>query len=448
MPESVAARPPRAAIHWSVWIVLAITVFVRAGAFNLRHNTLASDPDGYRALARNLLGEGVFGDDDKPTAYRPPLYPLLLVPCMAVEDQNLSFFAIRFLHVALGVGTVAATLWLGARWKLRRWSLVAGLLVAFDPILVNQSLLVMTETLAACLASLSLVALTRFDERPSVVRAALVGCCLGLAALCRPTFLPWAGFVVMCEAWRIPGVKCKAKYAGVMLAALALVLAPWAVRNQLQFGLPIVTTTHGGYTLKLGNNPDYYEFLRTAGHGQVWDSYPFEGSFLELQSGMILPREPFELTIDRERYKAAISTIREHPYMFLYASLFRISRLWGVLPRQTTGPVLAASRVPRWPQGPKPQRTILAGRSNMLRYATAAWYLAEFILAAAGLAVLRRQLFRSPWLWGALLAATFTAVHAVYWTDMRMRAPFVPFLALVAAAGAAAIGERFLRRKS
>ena len=54
----------------------------------------------------------------------------------------------------------------------------------------------------------------------------------------------------------------------------------------------------------------------------------------------------------------------------------------------------------------------------------------------------------TPWLWGALLAATFTAVHAVYWTDMRMRAPLVPFVSLVAAAGAAAIGERFLRRKS
>lgn len=439
-PETDAAHPPRAAIHWSVWVVLAIAVFIRAGAFNLRHNTLASDPDGYRALARNLLGEGVFGDDDKPTAYRPPLYPLLLVPCLAVEDQNLSFFAIRLLHVVLGVSTVAATLWLGARWKLGRWSLLAGLLVAFDPILVNQSLLVMTETLAACLAAITLVALTRFDERPSVVRAALVGCCVGLAALCRPTFLPWAGFVVLCEAWRISGVKCKAKYAGVMLAALALVLAPWAVRNQLQFGRPIVTTTHGGYTLLLGNNPDYYEFLKTAKRGQIWYSESLDAEQRFRQRSFrfnfrkeevetfraLIAKTNAELLGDQVQYEAALKTIRQQPRTFLYASLLRLSRLWGVLPRQVEG----------------------AGRSNALRYATAAWYLAEFLLAAAGLAVLRRQLFRSPWLWGALLAATFTAVHAVYWTDMRMRAPLVPFIALVAAAGAAASGERFLRRKS
>jgi hypothetical protein len=34
-----------------------------------------------------------------------------------------------------------------------------------------------------------------------------------------------------------------------------------------------------------------------------------------------------------------------------------------------------------------------------------------------------------------LLAISFTAVHLVYWTDMRMRAPLIPAVALAAAAG-------------
>ncbi|HUY93037.1 MAG TPA: glycosyltransferase family 39 protein [Pirellulales bacterium] len=425
--ETASADPRRAPIPWSVWLVLAFAVFIRAGAFNLRHDTLVSDPDGYRRLARNLLGEGVFGNDEKPTAYRPPLYPLLLVPCLAVEDQHLTFFAIRLLHVVLGVGTVGAVLWLGARWKLGRWSLLAALLVACDPILINQSLVVMTETLATCLAALSLVALTRFDERPSVARAAIVGCCLGLAALCRPTFLPWAGLVVVAEAWRLPAWSGKAKYGGAMLAALALTLAPWAVRNQLQLSRPIVTTTHGGYTLLLGNNESYYKFLKTSKRGEVWQSKALEEFDEEGGEGVLnILALNSELEADRSLYDWALGTIRQQPRTFLYASLVRLTRLWGLLPRQVEG----------------------AGRSNALRYATAAWYLAEFILAAAGLAVLRGQLLRSPWLWGALLALTFMAVHAVYWTDMRMRAPLVPFAALLAACGAAAIAGRFLRRKA
>ncbi|MCX7426448.1 MAG: hypothetical protein NTW96_12605, partial [Planctomycetia bacterium] len=39
------------------------------------------------------------------------------------------------------------------------------------------------------------------------------------------------------------------------------------------------------------------------------------------------------------------------------------------------------------------------------------------------------------WPWGALLIACVTAVHAFYWSDMRMRAPLVVVIALAATAG-------------
>ena len=47
----------------------------------LRGN-LTDDPDAYRQIAENLLRHGVFamgeGDHPQPTAYRPPLYPVVL----------------------------------------------------------------------------------------------------------------------------------------------------------------------------------------------------------------------------------------------------------------------------------------------------------------------------------------------------------------------------------
>ncbi len=36
---------------------------------------------------------------------------------------------------------------------------------------------------------------------------------------------------------------------------------------------------------------------------------------------------------------------------------------------------------------------------------------------------------------GVLLAIALTGVHLVYWSNMRMRAPVTPLLALVAAVG-------------
>src|SRR5205823_12120160 len=72
---------------------------------------------------------------------------------------------------------------------------IAGLIVACDPILLNQQTLIMTETLAAFLAILALWCLWRLDAARSWFNAGLAGGAIGVAVLCRPTFLPWLGMV-------------------------------------------------------------------------------------------------------------------------------------------------------------------------------------------------------------------------------------------------------------
>lgn len=81
-----------------------------------------------------------------------------------------------------------------------------------------------------------------------------------------------------------------------------------------------------------------------------------------------------------------------------------------------------------------------------MRYAVGLWYLLELPLAGLGLAVWIRRRGQAGWLWWFLLALSFTAVHAVYWTDMRMRAPLMPGVAVAAAAGIWAMVEWFRSR--
>src|SRR4029434_3969618 len=71
---------------------------------------------------------------------------------------------------------------------------------------------------------------------------------------------------------------------------------------------------------------------------------------------------------------------------------------------------------------------------RLLRYATAAWYCGVYGLAAVGIWRLRWKLVRAPWVWGVLLCLTFTAVHTLYLCNLRMRAPLMRFVALVAGA--------------
>ena len=54
---------------------------------------------------------------------------------------------------------------------------------------------------------------------------------------------------------------------------ILLVLSPWLIRNVLLFGEPIWTTTHGGYTLALANNPVYYDDVLHGPSGRVWTGH-------------------------------------------------------------------------------------------------------------------------------------------------------------------------------
>jgi hypothetical protein len=135
-----------------------------------------------------------------------------------------------------------------------------------------------------------------------------------------------------------------------------------------------------------------------------------------------------EILHDQWNYRSAIASIRAEPGSFLRACTFRVRRLWGVLPFRTNDDESAMRR--------------------SLRYGVAVWYAGVFVLAGVGVYGLGRRLWRTPWLWGVLLCLSFTAVHTFYWTDLRMRAPLMPFVAIVAAAGLAWLLAGKQRRKA
>jgi hypothetical protein len=426
-------------------LLLIVALVIRSGALLVTPDALQSDPDGYRRLAENLVTHGTLGAENVPTAFRPPLYPLVLAGCVAMGEC--SRVAVGVLHVVLGVATVWLVWVLGRWWGLgRRGATLAALLVACDPILLKWSTQVMTETLAVFLVTAGLVTLTWVSQHPTGRRAMLAGAVLALGTLCRPMFLLWTiacGVALFVQNSR--GLTAPGRFAASVRLLLSfalgvlLVLSPWAVRNQIQFGRPIITTTHGGYTLLLANNAEFYAWLRGGPWGDVWRSDQFDAAWDR--------RKPHgELASDRAAYDEAWQTIRREPGTFAYSCLVRLGRFWSPLPHRVAADETPLGRLSRW--------------------AVAAWYVAEFFFAALGLVWCLRKGERrgergeanpkseirdpkspfplppspfplqSPtWLWGLLLVLCLSAVHAVYWTDMRMRAPVMPVVALAAAAG-------------
>ncbi len=402
--------------------VFCAALLVRIGAMWAQYPSLQEDPDAYRRLAVTWRTTGVFGlaegtsqpTEPRPTAYRPPLYPLLL--SVLLHGDALSPMAVAVAHVVLGAATAAITYLLAWRAGLGRGAWLAVGLTACDPILMRQASLVMTETLAALLAVVGLVAVARFHRKPTLAAAGVVGSLVGLATLCRPTFLPW---LLLLVGWVLLGPKPSRRiaHAAALLGAAAAVLAPWTIRNLVQLDRPIFTTTHGGYTLWLGNNDHYYDHL-------------FQGRSRPFDAAWLLPRlEQLraahlndEVGLDRALYQEAGDSIRRRPGAFAYACLLRIRDLWRLTPRKV--------------------QDSESTQQTLMRIAVGGWYAAVFLLTLRGLIAVGRHLVAPPWIGLVLLCVAFTAVHTFYWTDMRMRGPLMPGVSLLAAAGAARLTQR------
>jgi 4-amino-4-deoxy-L-arabinose transferase-like glycosyltransferase len=379
--------------------IVLLAIGVRAAAMLYGHGGF-EDPDNYLPLARSLAsGEG-FALRGHPTAYRPPLYPILLAPLIPIFGHE-PRLGVALLHLALG----GATVWLTAA-AARGFGLsanrqtLAAFIVAFDPVLVWQSRAVMTETLAALLVSLTLAGMSRSGWWG----VAVGGLGSGLLALCRPSGLAAAGLVVVAALLVPPGSwKVRLIRSGLFAMLVVACLLPWLIRNVSVFAEPIWGTTHSGYTLALANNPTYYHEVLDGPSGAVWtgtDEWRWWDSVNRATAGMAEPEA------DRYLRDSVVRLACNRPRDFARAVAHRLIHFWGLFP---------SGAVYSW----------------WMRCATLAWTLPLFIALALGL--LRSETWRWPRVAAPLFCAGFTFVHTLYWTDMRMRAPLLPAIAVVAA---------------
>ena len=325
--------------------------FLARGLVLGRELVRLDDPDGYLRLARSLLDGQGLRINGLLTAYRPPLYPILLAPWVRLGDgPHLPAYLAAF-HLILGLLTVGLVADSARRWGLPRpacW--IAAAITALDPVLVVQTRALMTETLAACLVAVSIWGCTLRGDRGALAG----GLGFGLAALCRPSLLPAAGLTALAGLFDGPGKRGdRLAWSLTLVVATLLVVCPWAIRNARIWGEPIWTTTHGGYTLALANNPAYYADVLHGPPDAVW-SGPHQDAWINsINAATAGLAEPDS---DRLLRSQAIVFARAHPADFARASLSRLGRFWGVMPAAAVYPAglrwaTAVWTIPIWGGG-------------------------------------------------------------------------------------------------
>lgn len=385
---------------------------------------LSDDADGYLAHARLLSQEYSFLGPWtlQPTAFRPPAYPLALAAALAVGFTAPA--AVLLVHAVSTLLCLFAVTQLTRHLRFsRRKTLAATLLVALDPLLMRYSVQPMTEVPCAAIltASLVLFAAGRQSQYPhaAIGRIALAGLLLALGALTRPTLLLIALLLTLSlvpirsllNARSRSQLTVALRPARSFAVAFALGLSPWLIRNAIQFHAFIPATTHGGYTLALGNNEAFY---RDVIRGE--DTFPWDGPALEQWQQASLQQATIdgvnvasERALDAWYYQLAIRCIRQDPTSFFQACRLRIGRFWA----------LAAAE----------------GTSALQNLMLTAWYGTLWTgLIVTALAELRRRQgppFTALW----LSLAGFCLMHIAYWTDARMRTPVMPVILILAVHG-------------
>jgi 4-amino-4-deoxy-L-arabinose transferase-like glycosyltransferase len=409
-------------------IIIALAVALRVvfwiGAIG-RAAPLRGDEISYDAIARSLVsGSGFAVERGEPTASRPPLYPIVLAGVYRIAGARVP--AGRTLQILLGASIVLLTYALARRLFGEAAALLAAALAAASPSLIFMSAYLLSENLYLVLLLLFLILVSRARARKlSLGACAAGGALLGLACLTRPNALPLAlfsaGAYLCLGAGAFPR---KLVRTAALLAAVALVILPWAVRNEMRFGAFVPFTTHGGMTFYQGNNR------------VVAQESPYHGTVAPLEAlpGWNTLKGMGEVERDREAWRLGKEYVRSHPALAAKMAGWRLARFF----RFTGDAGYSGVKSGWWWDKGRGLGSLASSVDFVLVFSVVA-----MPLFVAGLLLTLRRAAALVYLYGVVLVHTASA--AVFFGSLRARMPLEPLIAAFAAV-AAVRGFGALRR--
>ena len=412
--------------------ILLLALLIRVGWIFSRPTddaALSGLPDQveYLTLGRNLLhGQGLMFYDARfksvVYAYRMPLYPAFIAGCGG--NVRATQMAQALIDASTVLATACLAMALLPQRNRRIASLLAAAIVAINPFLLFFSALLLSETLFTAMLVWGMLCLIVGGRGGRLVprtdggdltpfrpwRGTLLwlggGLLLAMSTLVRPSAAPLAlllgiaaafaarpargnGLIAFRPRWPFP-------VATTMLLLTVAVLLPWAYRNRQVVGDWVWTTTNSGVTAYDGFNPD----ATGASDQAVLRNLPQLSAMNEVERSTYLSSR-------------AIEFIRENPVQALELAAVKAGRTWSPIP-------------------------LSADYGNWTyRLVGMAYSLPLDLLALVGL--FAAPIRRSAKAFLLTPVVYFTLVHMASVGSLRYRVPVEPLLAVLAAAGLAAI---------
>ena len=366
--------------------------------------TLIHDAIDYdRHAASIAAGNGFALSYGRPTAFRPPAYPIFVAGVYEVvgfEDKAARIEAARIANAFVGTGIVALIGLIAFQLWGRRVALIAlGLGAIYVPlILVGQS--VMSEPLFVLCLLGAIAAVLHRRSYPWVI---LAGVLTGLAILGRSNaviLLAPLAFAV----WKRPGLGPPV----ALVLAAALTVAPWSIRNYEAFDAFVPLSTQFGSALAGTYNS---EARADKVNPASWRTLKRVDDYRPIFNQIRSTPEP---VLEKELRDASLEFISEHPGYVATVAFWTTRRMLDLAGMDWSIHTAA---------------TISVTRSPAIAGVLCFWVFA--LLAVVG-ATTRRARAAPWWLWAVPLLMYLSVVFLVVETP-RYRTAIDPFIVLLAA---------------
>jgi 4-amino-4-deoxy-L-arabinose transferase-like glycosyltransferase len=413
-PVTAGASRLRAGVSSGFLWLLAIAVVVRLALLvPMDDLKLAMDELQYQEIAVNLAEGRGFMLSEKPTSWRPPLYPFVLSIVYRVAGTT-DPVAARVFQAGLSLVNLLLVYLLGRRLFGERAGLGGAAIFAFYPSFLFYNNHLLTEGLFTFLLTVTAYLLAVYLDSRRALILALAGASLGLTVLTREILLPMVAVMALLAGhvtrWR---PRPWAAHVAALAVAFLVVVTPWAVRNtRLQETFTLVAT-NGGIVFYEGN----YEHTPL---DRPWRAHALDA---DLKVRRLLPEGLTEGQRQKVAVQRGLEFMRDHPGLTLHRALVKMANVWG-LEREVVGVLLKGDYGP-------------LGRTATLLVCGAIFgvYIATILAGVAGLsfAVASRGPLRTFHLVIAVLAVFVTLAHAPAFGHPRFHLPLMPLFAIYAA---------------
>jgi hypothetical protein len=211
-----------------------------------------SDSGTYLSAARGLVsGAGLVDESGRPTAFRPPTYPFFLAGMLVLAGGSL--VGVQVIQALLSALLAPLVMELLEARAGRRRALIAGWILALDPVSIPPSAYILTEAIGSALILLWLAAWSRADRDG------------------RPRFYAWAGLLggtmiyqtmitlllhPLAMSLRVLRRPSTWRRALVSAFIFAIPFTAWTYRNKLVLGEGTAVRS-GGFGFLLWSSANY-----------------------------------------------------------------------------------------------------------------------------------------------------------------------------------------------